>query len=150
MYEMAHEIYKNRYSDLCDMIYGISKAFSSADILYEVDMPDIWFFDHPQGSVMGRAEYGDYFTFSQGCTVGNNKGKFPVFDKHVSMLSNSKVLGDCHIGNHVIFSANSYIIDTDIPSYSIVFGASPNISLKSITPQKFNELVGYIFDVDDN
>ena len=150
LYEMAHEIYKNRYSDLCDMIYGISKAFSSADILYEVDMPDIWFFDHPQGSVMGRAEYGDYFTFSQGCTVGNNKGKFPVFDKHVSMLSNSKVLGDCHIGNHVIFSANSYIIDTDIPSYSIVFGASPNISLKSITPQKFNELVGYIFDVDDN
>ncbi len=147
LYEMAHEINKN---DLCDMIYGISKAFSSADIFYGVDMPDIWFFDHPQGSVMGRARYADYFSFSQGCTVGNNKGAYPIFEKHVTMFSNSKVLGNCHIGNHVVFSANSYILDTDVPPYSIVFGTNPNIIIKSITPLKFNELTGSIFEGDDD
>lgn len=149
LYTIARELSGFGYTDLCDKIYGLSKMFSSADIFYGVKMPDIWFFDHPQGSVMGRAEYGDFFTFSQGCTVGNNKCKFPVFGKHVSMLSNSKVLGNCHIGNHVIFAANSYVIDTDIPSYAIVFGTSPDNTIKPITPEKFNELIGSMFSGDD-
>ncbi len=150
LYTMANELSKIGNTDLCDMIYGLSKIASSADIFYGVEMPKIWFFDHPQGSVMGRAGYNDYFTFSQGCTVGNNKGKFPVFGKHVSMLSNSKVLGDCQIGDHVIFAANSFIIDKDIPSYSIVFGTAPNNTTKQITPDKFNELTGSMFSGDED
>lgn len=149
LYTIANELSKNGNTDLCDMIYGLSKMTSSADIFYGVEMPRIWFFDHPQGSVMGRAGYNDYFTFSQGCTVGNNKGMFPVFGKHVSMLSNSKVLGNCHVGDHVIFAANTYVIDTDIPSYSIVFGTAPNNNIKQITPVKFNELIGSMFSGDD-
>lgn len=145
LYTMANELSKMGNTDLCDMIYGLSKMVSSADIFYGVEMPRIWFFDHPQGSVMGRAGYSDFFTFSQGCTVGNNRGKFPVFGKHVSMLSNSKVLGDCHIGDHVIFAANTYVIDKDIPAYSIVFGTAPNNTIKQITPEKFNELTGSMF-----
>ena len=56
LYMMANELSKNGNTDLCDMIYGLSKMVSSADIFYGVKMPRIWFFDHPQGSVMGRAE----------------------------------------------------------------------------------------------
>ena len=149
LYITANELSKNGNTELCDMIYGLSKMVSSADIFYEVEMPRIWFFDHPQGSVLGRAVYNDYFTFSQGCTVGNNRGKYPTFDKHVSMLSNSKVLGNCHIGDHVIFAANSYIIDTDIPQYSIVFGTTPNNTIKQITHEKFNELIGAMFSEGD-
>lgn len=150
LYMMANELNKNGNADVCDMIYGIEKTISSADIFYGVEMPDIWFFDHPQGSVMGRAHYEDYFTFSQGCTVGNNKGKYPVFGKHVSMMSNAKVLGDCHIKDHVILAANSYVLDTDIPSYSIVFGTTPNNTIKTITPRKFQELTGTMFSGDDD
>ena len=148
LYQMAHILNKQSESnrDLCDKIYGISKCISSADIYYEVEMPEIWFFDHPQGSVLGRAEYSDYFTFSQGCTVGNNKGKYPHLGRHVSMMSGSKILGDCTIGDHVIMSANSYIIDTDIPPYSIVFGSSPNPIIHSITPEKFHSLTEMMFN----
>ena len=149
LYTMAHELNKNGNTDICDMIYGLNKMVSSADIFYGVEMPEIWFFDHPQGSVMGKAKYSNFFTFSQGCTVGNNKGNFPVIGKHVTMMSNSKVLGKSHIGNHVIFAANSYVIDTDIPSYSIVFGTAPNNIIKQITPEKFNEYTGSMFSGDD-
>lgn len=128
------------------MIYGISKCFSSADIYYEVKIPDIWFFDHPHGSVMGRAEYSDYFTFSQCCTVGNNKRKYPRFGRYVSMMSGSKILGDCRIGDHVIMSANSYVVDTDVPSNCIVFGSSPNIKIHPITLEKFHSLTCDMFD----
>ena len=145
LYIIGNELSKNGNEDLCDMIYGLSKVVSSADIFYAVDMPDIWFFDHPQGSVMGRAKYSDYFSFSQGCTVGNNKGVYPCFDEHVSMMSNSSVLGNCQVGHHVILSTNSFIIDQDIPPYSIVFGMGRDAIIKSITPSKFAELTNSMF-----
>lgn len=152
LYTMANQIKKlyPQYADLCDKIYGISKCFSSADVYYEIEMPAIWFFDHPQGSVMGRAEYGDFFSFSQGCTVGNNKGIYPVIDEHVSMMSGSKILGNCHIGHHVVLAANSFVMDEDIEPYSIVFGVHPNIEIKKITTLKFNELTSTIFNENDN
>lgn len=145
LYMMASELNKTENNDLCNMIYGLSKVISSADIFYAVEMPEIWFFDHPQGSVMGRAKYKNYFTFSQGCTVGNNKGVYPSFGEHVSMMSGSKVLGNCHIGDHVILAANSFIIDQDIPSYSIVFGMSRDSVIKPISPETFNELTKSMF-----
>lgn len=148
LYMVSRELYLHNpeNTDLCDKIYGLLKIISSADLFYAVKMPNIWFFDHPQGSVIGRANYGDFFTFSQGCTVGNNKGVYPTFGEHVSMFSGSKVLGKCKIGHHVIFAANSYIIDRDIPSYSIVFGMSRNVIIKSISQEKFNELTKSKFD----
>ena len=117
-------------SVLCDKLYGLLKMMASVDLFYQVALPEIFTFDHPLGSVMGRARYSNFFTFSQGCTVGNNHGKYPTFGECVFMLSNSKVLGDCNIGSNVIVSANAYIKDTDIPSGSIVFGQSPDLVIK--------------------
>ncbi|WP_165043829.1 hypothetical protein [Adlercreutzia sp. ZJ138] len=34
------------------------------------------------------------------------------------------------MGDYVIFAANTYVIDTDIPSGSLVFGQSPNLIIK--------------------
>lgn len=145
LYQIARKLYLESPSsiDLCDKIYGLSKSISSADIYYEIKMPNIWLMEHPQGSVMGRAEYSDYFFFMQGCTVGVNRGRCPRLGKHISMLSNSKVLGDCTIGDYVIFAANSYVIDEDIPSYSIVFGQHPNITIKHINKEKYLELTAF-------
>lgn len=146
LYEMAHEICQFGEIDLCDKIYGISKMISAADIFYGVNMPDIWFLDHPQGSVMGRAKYGNYFSFSQGCTVGNNKGIFPVLEDHVCMMAGAKILGDCHICDHVIVSADTLIIDHDIPGYSIVFGKGRDIEIRSVVPEQYNCLTSMIFN----
>ena len=84
------------------------------------------------GGVMGRAQYGDYFLYYQGCTVGGNKSQYPVIGEHVTMFSNSKILGNSHIGNNVIISASTYIINQNIPDNSIVFGMSPDIIIKEI------------------
>lgn len=100
------------------------------DLYYQVEMPEVFFFDHPVGTVMGRGEYSDFFVFSQGCTVGNNHGLYPKFENYVSMMSNSKILGNCKIGHHVIIAANAYIKDMDIPEYSLVFGQYPDCIIK--------------------
>lgn len=115
---------------LADKIYFLNKTLNGLDLYYEVVMPQVFHLDHPVGSVMGRASYGENFTFAQLCTVGNNKGVFPIIGDNVHMLSGSKILGKCNIGDNVIISANSYIKDEDIPNNSLVFGSSPSLVVK--------------------
>lgn len=119
-----------QHRSLADRVYYLNKALNSVDLYHEVELPKIFFLDHPLGSVLGRARYSDFFSFSQDCTVGNNKGVYPRLGENVSMMSGAKVLGDCDIGSHVILSANCYVKDTSIPSCSIVFGSSPDLVIK--------------------
>ena len=141
LYFLANTLFVNtKNRSLCDRIYALSKIISGMDLYYEVEMPDIFFCDHPVGSVIGRGKFGNYFSFVQGCTVGNNKGIFPEFGERVVMLSDSKVLGKCKIGSNVIIAANTYIKDTDIPDNSIVFGSSPDLCIKT-------NLKGYIDNI---
>ena len=131
LYELARCIFVGGgEASACDKLYALNKAMSSVDLFYQVALPDIFTFDHPFGAVMGRASYSDYFTFSQGCTVGNNRGVYPRFGQSVFMLSDSKIIGDCEIGSNVIIGANTYIKDTNVPDNSLVFGQSPNLVIK--------------------
>lgn len=145
LYFTANTIFKKyqKRLEICDKIYNLQKMLSGADIYYEIDLPEIFMFDHPVGTVLGRAEYGNYFSFSQGCTVGNNKGIYPTFGDFVILMSNAKVLGDCNIGNNVIISANTYIKDTNIPSNSMVFaGQNGKVIIKPIN----DDIVKLFFD----
>ncbi len=131
LYYLSREIYTDNESrSLADRVYYLNKTLNGLDLFYEVEMPDIFFLDHPVGSVIGRATFSNYFSFSQGCTVGNNKGIYPIIGENVRMTSGSKILGDSRIGSNVIISANTYIKDTNIPDCSIVFGSSPNLTIK--------------------
>lgn len=115
---------------LADKVYYLNKALNGLDLFYEVEMPDIFFLDHPVGSVIGRAKIGERFTFAQNCTVGNNKGAYPTIGRNVTMMSGAKIVGSCRIGDNVICAGNSYVKDLDVPANSIVFGQSPDNTIK--------------------
>lgn len=104
---------------------------SSCDLFYEVELPDFFMLDHPQGTVMGRAKYSDGFSFSQYSTVGNNKGIYPVIGRNCEMCMNSAIIGNCHIGDNVTIGAGALVKDEDIPSDCMVFGQSPNLIIKA-------------------
>ncbi len=121
---------------LAARIYYLNKALNSVELYFEVELPDIFFVDHPLGSVIGRAVFKDHFAFHQNCTVGNNRGLYPRIGKHVTMLANSQIIGDCDIGDHVMLAANTCVIDEDVPECSLVFGRSPNLIFKP-RPKEF-------------
>jgi serine O-acetyltransferase len=116
---------------LADKLYYLNKVLNGCDLFHQVELPDIFFLDHPVGSVMGRAQYDNYFSFSQNCTVGNNNGIYPVIGKNVRMCANSMILGNCRISDNVTLGANACVKDENVPENSIVFGASPNLIIKS-------------------
>tara|TARA_R110002096_G_scaffold229836_1_gene419454 strand:- start:11939 stop:12568 length:630 start_codon:yes stop_codon:yes gene_type:complete len=132
LYYFSNSVFKagEKYSRLADKIYYLNKIMNSCDLFYEVELSDIFMLDQPVGSVLGRAKYGDFFKFTQNCTVGSHKGVFPVIGNHVTMTANSKVFGNSNIGNHVIIGVDACIKDEDIPDNSLVFGQSPNLIIK--------------------
>ena len=96
-------------------VFLLNKALHALDVYFEVKLPEIFLFAHPVGTVLGRAQYGNYFVVTQNCTVGNVDGQYPVFGTGVVLLSNSSVLGRCRIGNDVCVGAGSLVINADIP-----------------------------------
>lgn len=136
LYTIANELYRNGVSSaLIDKLYYLNKVMNGLDMFYAIELPEIWSAEHPVGSVLGRAKYGDGFFFYQGCTVGGNRGKdgilyYPVIGKNVRMYANSSFIGKCNIGDNVILGAGALVKDTDIPSNCVVFGQSPNLIIK--------------------
>lgn len=137
LYFFSREAHLESENELASKLYMLNKALNGLDLFYEVELPSVFFYDHPVGSVIGRGTFGNGFQFSQNCTVGNNKGLFPVFGENVRMMSGSKVLGQCTVGDNVIFSANSFLMDTDVPSNTIVFGCHPNCIFKTMPSSYF-------------
>jgi serine O-acetyltransferase len=132
LYYLAHTVWnKHGAIALCDKLYALNKVINSLDLYFQIEMPEVFFMDHPVGTVLGRAQYGRYFSFSQNCTVGNNKGIYPVVGENVKMMSYSRIIGKCTIGNNVVIASGTFIKDQDIPDCSLVFGESPNLIIKA-------------------
>ena len=114
------------------------------ELYWNIDLPAHFIVDHPIGTVLGKAKYGDYLSVYQGVTVGGNVNKsgewiYPQLGSFVTLYSHSSVLGNSIIGNHVIFSANSFVFNETIPNNSIVFGRSPNLTIKTYSEAHIKE-----------
>ena len=96
------------------------------------------------GSVMGRAKYGNRFSFYQGCTVGGQIDKlgniwYPEIGNNVRMYANSSIIGKTKIGEDVIISVGCMVKNDIVPDNAIVFGSSPNLIIKIRETQEIRE-----------
>jgi serine O-acetyltransferase len=107
-------------------LFYLNKILNGIDLYFSVPLPEVFLFVHPVGSVVGKAEYGNYLVIYQGCTVGSDDGKYPRFGEGTILYARSCVLGRCEIGADSVFAANSFIIDSDVPAGSLVVGQYPD------------------------
>lgn len=137
LYFLSNSLKKGDQNDEAGQIYYLNKILHSIDWYCEIELPEHFMVEHPLGSVLGRADYGDYLFLYQGVTIGGNVSLsedtilYPVLEDYVLLYSNAKVLGNSHIGNNVIIAADASVINEDIPNNSIVFGRSPNLIIKN-------------------
>lgn len=122
----------------------------SNDWFYAINLPKHFLCEHPLGSVLGRANYGDYFFIYQGTTVGGNRRRdggidYPVIGENVILYANATVLGDTHIGNNVVISADTYLINENIPDNCVVFGKSPNLIIKTKSEDEIKNYTEHIW-----
>lgn len=136
LYTLSNELYRVYGRNLLsDKVYYLNKIMNGVDMFYEIEMPKCWCAEHPVGSVMGRAKYGEGFFFYQCCTVGGTKDEegnisYPELEENVHMFANSSILGKCHIGKNVNIGAGTIVKNEDVLDNCTVFGQSPNLIIK--------------------
>lgn len=149
LYRLSHALYKTGGGTAADQVYYLNKIMHSVDWFYAIELPTHFLCEHPLGSVLGRAKYGDYFFVYQGTTVGGNwkncKLCYPTIGENVILFANATVLGDTKIGNNVIVSADTYLINENIPNNCIVFGRSPSITIKKKTEDEIKQYTRHIW-----
>lgn len=149
LYRLSHALYMNGAGIAADQVYYLNKIMHSIDWFYAIDLPIHFHCEHPLGSVLGRANYGDYLFVYQGTTVGGNRSRgelqYPTIGNNVVLYANATVLGKCEIGNNVLISSGSYIINEKIPDNCIVFGSSPNITIKRKSEKEIKQYTHHIW-----
>ena len=134
--------------ETADRVYALNKALHGFDIFYEVELPNVFFMEHPVGTVLGRAKYSDRLFLGQIVTVGGNKGCYPTIGENVCLHAGCMVVGDSHLGNNIEVSAQAFIRDEVIPDNCLVFGKSPNLVIKQRSYEEMKSRL-YFFEYDD-
>jgi serine O-acetyltransferase len=114
--------------ELATKIFLLNKYLHGVDVFYEIELPDIFLFVHPVGTVLGRAKYKNYFAVYQGCTVGGNEDMiYPTFSEGTILYEKTSVIGGCCVGENVVFGSNAFILNTNIVENSVVLGKYPDL-----------------------
>jgi serine O-acetyltransferase len=115
----AYKISANE--NLATKLYYLNKTLHSFDCMYDTGLPDIFLIFHGSGTMLGKAEYKNFFVALQGCTVGSHKGLYPRFGTGVALAANCSVVGDCTLGNRTSVSTRTLVFLKDIPPDSSVY-----------------------------
>lgn len=136
LYFLANSIYRNEGANTtCDKLYYLNKTLNGIDLFYAVELPAFFVAEHPIGTVIGRAKFGDGFYFMQNCTVGGVERAglpelYPVLGNYVAIYAGASIIGDCQIGDNVNIAAGALVKNQNIPDNVNVFGQSPNLIIK--------------------
>lgn len=145
IYYCSNIAYKRGDIILASKLFYLNKSMHSFHCMYDTELPDIFIVCHGMGTVLGKAEYKNYFVVTQGCTVGaNGKWEYPQLSEYLIMYPNSSILGKSLVAKNVISSNNSMVLNENIKPNSLLVGQHPNLQMKeinlSIFLQFFKEL----------
>ena len=134
LYFLANTLYRHDTpSYLCEQVFYLNKALHGLDIFHEVELPAIFQFVHPLGTVLGRAKYSDYLVVSQHCTVGNNHGIYPTLGKNLILYPGASVLGRCKVGDNCRLAAHALLVDQNLKPNTTYFGLPKNFVITKNT-----------------
>lgn len=106
---------------LASKIYYLNKIMHSFDCMYDNKIPDVFLIVHGIGTIMGKADYSNYFVIYQGCTIGASHGIYPKIGVGVSVTANSSIIGKCTIGDRATISTKTTIFQKDVPKDHTAF-----------------------------
>ena len=130
LYFLANTLYRGGYKkSFLEKLFLLNKLLHGVDIFYEVELPDIFLFVHPLGTVLGRAEYSNYLIVYQNCSIGANNNIYPSLGEFTSIHPGASILGDCKIGTNCKIAAKSLLLDKNLNSDSLYIGNPKNFSI---------------------
>ena len=132
LYLLSNEAWRDDAIILAEKLFYLNKALNGLDCFYSIKLPEIFMFVHPVGTVLGNAEYQNYFVVYQGVTVGSTlNGKYPVFNEGCVLYEKSSVIGCCRLGKNITIAAGALVINQQIDENITVFEQSPRLQMRA-------------------
>jgi len=136
-------------STLSDKLFALNKMLHSIDF-YSAKLPSHFMVSHPLGAIIGRADFkpGGHCLIYQQVTIGGNHGRdgelnYPSIGDHVILYAGASVIGRAQIGDFSILGMGAAVKNENVPSSSLVFGASPNLIIKPLSLERYAEFSPY-------
>ena len=116
---------------LASKLFCLNKSLNQFHCMYDTLLPDVFVLIHSGGIVLGKANYGDFMVVSHHCTVGANADlEYPQIGSCSIMYPYSSIIGKSDIGAGACFANSAYVNDVNIDSNRIIFGRSPDLTIK--------------------
>jgi len=123
LYILSNQIYlDSEHLDLATKIYLLNKYLHGIDAYYEVELPKIFIFIHPLGTVLGRAKYSDFLVVYQRCGVGDNKGNSPILGEYLTLHPGASIIGKSVIKKNCSIGSNSLVKDFELAENKVFTG----------------------------
>jgi len=125
-YRIAHQLYRMRLFLVARMISQWARWLTGIEIHPGAQIGRRLFIDHGMGVVIGEtAIVGDDCTIYHGVTLGGKHGiegkRHPTIKNNVTLGSNSQIIGNITLGNHVTVGAGA-VVTKDVIDYLTVVG----------------------------
>lgn len=121
---LARELYLQEEAELASRIYLLNKALHGLDLFYEVALPEVFLLVHPVGTVIGRAQLGNFLCVYQNCTIGGNPTaetlEYPRLGNGTVLFAKSSLIGRCDLGDRVVLGAGAMLVNQSAPAGSLV------------------------------
>ena len=140
-YRAAHVLYLLGIPRVPRMLTELAHSRTGIDIHPAATIGDHFCIDHGTGVVIGEtAIIGSHVVLYQGVTLGAKNFEYdenghpmdiprhPILEDHVTVYSNTSILGRVRIGHDTIVGGNVWLT-RDVPPNSLVLQSTPEIQL---------------------
>lgn len=142
-FRTAHVLYQIGVPFVPRMLTELAHARTGIDIHPAAQIGDHFCIDHGTGVVIGETTIiGSHVVLYQGVTLGAKNFEYdaegrpidlprhPILEDHVTVYSNTSILGRVRIGHDTIIGGNVWLTQ-DVPANSIVLQTTPEIRIKN-------------------
>ena len=142
-FRTAHVLYQLGVAYVPRMLTELAHARTGIDIHPAATIGDHFCIDHGTGVVIGETTViGSHVVLYQGVTLGAKNFEYdeegrpidlprhPILEDHVTVYSNTSILGRVRIGHDTIIGGNVWLTQ-DVPTNSIVLQSTPEIRIKN-------------------
>lgn len=142
-YRTAHALYQLGVPRIPRMLTELAHSRTGIDIHPAAQIGDHFCIDHGTGVVIGETTIiGSHVVLYQCVTLGAKNFEYdeegrpidlprhPILEDHVTVYSNTSILGRVRIGANTIIGGNVWLTQ-DVPANSIVLQSTPEIRIKN-------------------
>lgn len=125
LYFLANTVHLRSGSpQLCQQLFCLNKALHGFNCMYDTELPPVFWIIHAVGTVLGKAQYGNFLVVRQNCTVGAIRNDYPILGERMILSAGASVIGRCRIGRNVMLGPGCCVLNQDIPDDTLVTTSS--------------------------